>query len=399
MTDLEKKDIYGDKERYFKFKEETLEFGIPEISKINSKLILNHLSDMEQGRNISRVSKRGARSFIRLNSIRFRLVFLARLLEERKVKDFVKLKEETLCSLFNDMRTGKIKKSNGQVYKSTADYEKVFNAFWNWLIKIKRKEGIHLETICEDLDKGRDENKFVHFNKELLEKMMPYFSQDEQVRLLFMFDTIIRPPGELLNIKVSDVNFDEKPPKLTIRDEIAKTYGRAIKLLLCAEELKKYIERNKLKDDNFLFDFSPKVFNNKLKKISKEVFGEKMTLGGSKYPELTMYDFRHSGACHWRTGAYKSKIDSLMYRGGWTNLEMLNYYTKKIGMKDSIEKDDLLIGVDKHELEKKMEELQKRLDEQQQKQEKMDKLNEEISKRISELSPKQIKEFMYFKKK
>ena len=41
-----------------------------------------------------------------------------------------------------------------------------------------------------------------------------------------------------------------------------------------------------------------------------------------------------------------------MYRGGWNNLEMLNYYTKKIGMQDSIEQSDLLIDVDKNELEK-----------------------------------------------
>ena len=49
-----------------------------------------------------------------------------------------------------------------------------------------------------------------------------------------------------------------------------------------------------------------------------------MTKGGKKYSQLTMYDFRHSGACHWRTGAYKTKIDALMYRGGWNNLTRLN---------------------------------------------------------------------------
>ena len=41
-----------------------------------------------------------------------------------------------------------------------------------------------------------------------------------------------------------------------------------------------------------------------------------------------------------------------MYRGGWSNLSTLNYYTKKIGMRDSIEKSDLLIDVDRTELEK-----------------------------------------------
>ena len=45
-----------------------------------------------------------------------------------------------------------------------------------------------------------------------------------------------------------------------------------------------------------------------------------------------------------------------MYRGGWSNLSTLNYYTKKIGMRDSIEKADLLIDVDRTELEKLKEE-------------------------------------------
>jgi hypothetical protein len=45
-----------------------------------------------------------------------------------------------------------------------------------------------------------------------------------------------------------------------------------------------------------------------------------------------------------------------MYRGGWSNLSTLNYYTKKIGMRDSIEKSDLLIDVDRTELEKLKEE-------------------------------------------
>jgi len=45
-----------------------------------------------------------------------------------------------------------------------------------------------------------------------------------------------------------------------------------------------------------------------------------------------------------------------MYRGGWSNLSTLNYYTKKIGMRDSIEKSDLLIDVDKTELDELKEE-------------------------------------------
>ena len=355
MGELEKRDIYHNQERYSKWKDEVKEFGIIDLSKKNSDLITSYVFDMELGKNIGRNSRRGARTFIRLNSIRIRLVYLVKLLEKIGVKDLEKTKPDDINNLFYDMRSGKLKKQNGGVYKSVVDYEKVFLSFWNWLIKIRRKEEIIIGNICEDLDKSKEENKFVFFTFEDLQKMLSYFTPDEQVRILFMFDTLARPPSEILNLKVSDIQFKETETTVSIR--ISKTFERTIKLLLCKDELKNYIERNKLKDDDFLFQFSPPVFNKKLKQVSKELFGDKMTIGGKKYSQLTMYDFRHSGACHWRTGAYKTKIDGLMYRGGWSNLDILNYYTKKIGMKDTIEKDDLLINVDKHELEKQMDKL------------------------------------------
>jgi integrase len=184
--------------------------------------------------------------------------------------------------------------------------------------------------------------------------MMPYFSKDEQIRLLFMFDTIIRSPTELMNVKISDIHDDFE--QLTIRDEVTKTYGRTIKLLLCSEELREYVKRNELKQDDYLFSFSPSNFNKRLKQVAKKVLGTGISKGGESYNKISLYDFRHSGACHWRLGAYKTKIDALMYRGGWSNLSTLNYYTKKIGMRDSIEKSDLLIDVDRTELEKLKEE-------------------------------------------
>ena len=353
-----KKDIYNNKKKYLSWKHEVAEFGIDGISKTNSELIIRYITDMEEGRNVAKASKKGARSYTRLNTLRIRLIFVTKILEKRGVKDLTKLDEKTINDLFNDMRNGVIKTKDGRVYKSVLDYVKVFNAFWHWWIKINKREGKEISDITEEIDTSRDENSFVYFTEEQLKKMMEYFSQDEQVRMLFMFDTIIRSPTELMNIKLHDLTPDFK--EVTIREEISKTYGRTIKLLLCSEELKSYVERNKLEDGDYLFEFSAPMFNQKLKKIAKKLFGDKMSKGGKRYSELTMYDFRHSGSCHWRTGGYRTKIDALMYRGGWSNLSMLNYYTKKIGMKDSIEKDDLLIEVDKHELQKEIDDLREK---------------------------------------
>lgn len=50
---------------------------------------------------------------------------------------------------------------------------------------------------------------------------------------MFLYDTGIRAPGELRNIKVSDLQNNGK--ELAIRDEISKTFGRRIKLMLSAK--------------------------------------------------------------------------------------------------------------------------------------------------------------------
>jgi len=334
-----RRDIYNDETRFQKWKKEALKEGIG-LSKQNSDLIIQHLSSLEE-------KKRG---FNTINTRRVRLVKLFQKLENKGFYNILKLKESQAYEILKG---------------ESIDDLKGFSAFWRGLIKKQKK--LYLETkgkkgkllidICEEFNTQRGENSFVYFTFEDLQKMLPCFSTDEQVRLLFMFDTIIRSPTELMNIKVSDCHDDFK--ELQIREETSKTFGRVIKILLCSEELRDYVKRNKLNQDDYLFNFSPSGFNKKLKQIAKQVFSDRMSKAGEPYSQLSLYDFRHSGAIYWRLGAYKSKIDALMYRGGWNNLTILNYYTKKIGMQDSIEKQDLMIGVDKNELEKVKGELEK----------------------------------------
>lgn len=326
--------------------------GIPGINKTNSKLILKYLADMESGANVSRKSKKGARSFIRLNALRTRLIQLSKMLEARGINDLTQTESKDILSVYTDIINGNIKRIDGRVYTCPQDFAKDFKSFWHWVIKTSKGK---IEDITQDLDTSKEENSFVYFTKEQMEKMLPYLKPDEQVRLLFIFDTLIRSPTELMNVKVSDCHNDFT--ELTIREETAKTFGRTIKLLLCKDALRDYVKSNNLRDNDFLFKFASSKFNKKIKKVAKQVLGNGMTKGGKPYSDMTAYDFRHSGACHWRLGAYRSKIDALMYRGGWSNLGTLNYYTKKLGMKDNIEKEDLLIGVDKTEFEKQIEEL------------------------------------------
>ena len=368
-------DIYRSKERYEDWKQEVQETGIRGINKVNSDWIFSYVTNMERGENIARGTKKGGRGYKQLNKLRIRMTYLTKLLEARGIKDISKITENQITLLVSDMEKGDIKKRDGTEYKSVSSYVKTFKSFWHWLMKSQAKlyyatkgrrgrgkRGRLIRDISVDLNSNQEENNFVYMAKEEFDKYIPYFTPDEQLRLLFMWDTIIRSPTELMNLKISDFSADYK--ELTIREETSKTYGRTIKILLCSEGLAKYIQRNNLKDGDYLFKFSPPMFNKKLKKVALQVFGDKMTKGGKRFSEISMYDFRHSGACFWRKGAYKTKIDALMYRGGWSNLRILNYYTKKIGMKDSIERSDLLIEADKTELEKKLKALEKKMEEQ-----------------------------------
>lgn len=352
--------------RFEAWKSEALNIGVVGISKANSDLMLKYILDMSEGKNIARGSKKGKRSFHRCNTLRSRLKTSMLLFENIGVKDITKATEEDAHNVFNNP-----KRLNGEVFQNVADLIKDFKSFWHWLILTQRKlynetkgkKGKLLEDITANLDTSKDENSFVHFTLEEYEQVKPFLNIEEQTITLFNFDTIIRSGKEMSNVKVSDLHNVNGDIELSIRDETAKTYGRVIKLLLCKEAVREHIKRHNLKDDDFLFDYSAPYINRKLKKVFLQVFGDKMTKGGKKFSEISLYDFRHSGACYWRLGAYRSKIDALMYRGGWNNLAMLNYYTKKIGMKDSIEKSDLLIDVDKHELEIKLEQQNRKIDE------------------------------------
>ena len=319
-----------------------------------SSLIIRYLDDLEQGRNIAKGTKKGKRSYTRLKANLSKLKFIFVLLKKRNIKG-MEISDSKIVKLFNDMENGVIKKQNGREFKSTSDYARTFTSFWHWWMRINKKNGNLIEDICEDLNTVDKENNFVYFSKEELDKMLRRFTKDEAIMLLFMFDTIIRAPKELSNIRKSDLS--EDCTELNIRDEISKTYGRRIKLMLCSESLGNYVKEKQLKENDYLFGFSPPLLNKKLKNVALKLFGDKMTKGGSRFSQISMYDFRHSGAIFWRLGAYHQKIDSLMYRGAWANLRILNYYTKKIGMKDSIEEGDMLSLEDKTKLEKDLEKM------------------------------------------
>lgn len=350
-------DIYKSKERYLGWKEKSQKHQLEGISKDNSDIIKRYISDMENGINVSHRTAKGSRSYTRLNTLRLKIIYIAKEFEQRyNIKCLTNITEELIMGFFSGMRNGEIKRKNGIAFQSTADYVKIFKAFWHWHMKVNKKSGHEIFDITTDLDTSYNKPKWVYLNEEQIKDLCDNAKYEYRVLIMFLYDSGVRSPTELLNIKVSDLYNDYK--EVMIRDEISKTFGRRIKLMLCPELLKSYIKLNGLKpEDNLFKDLSYYVANRYLQRLAKRVFGDKVSEAGKKYSEITMYDFRHNSCCYWLP-RYKSE-SALKYRFGWKKSEKIHYYSEMLGMKDTISQEDLLVDVTKTEIEKRLLETEK----------------------------------------
>jgi hypothetical protein len=137
-------DPYKHKEKYESWKEKIDEVGCIEgISRKNSDLILRYIFDMEVGINISSKSAKGSRSYIRLNNLKQRMIFLTKRFEDHyNTEDITSLSEDEIIHFFAKMRNGEIKRIDGGKYESVVDFVKIFKAFWHWHVKVSRKNKI-----------------------------------------------------------------------------------------------------------------------------------------------------------------------------------------------------------------------------------------------------------------
>ena len=344
-------DPYKHKQRYENWREKVNKTGVSGISKYNSDLTLRYLDDMECGYNVSRLSAKGARSFIRLNTLRQKLVFFSKKFKELYgIDKITDIDELQLCQFFANMRKGIIARDDGKTYASTGYYAKNFKAFWHWFMKINKKEGIKIRDITEDLDSTQDKPRWVYLDEKQLKLLCEKAKYEYKVLMMFLFDSGIRSPTELINLKVSDLYNNCK--ELNIRDEVSKTFGRRIKLLLSAELLKQYIEQKGLTPEDPLFSMRPTRMNEYIKRLATKVFGDEKSPAGQKYSQLTLYDFRHISCCYWLP-RYKSE-SALKYRFGWKKSDKIHYYSELLGMKDTISEEDVLIDTTKTELEQRL---------------------------------------------
>ncbi len=343
-------DPYKHQQKYTHWKSK-IHGKIAGLTQENSDLLLKFLNDMEIGVNVAKGARKGARSFIRLNTLRSKMVFLMKEFQTRfNRKVLTEVTEEQFHEFFSKMYNGEIRREDGEKYKSTPDYVKVVKSFWHWHQKVNRKKDIEIRDITSDLDTQREKPDWVYLSEEQIRKLCHHAKFEYKVLMMFLYDAGIRAPTELMNIRVSD--FFEDFKELNIRDEISKTFGRRIKLMLSSELIKEYISSKELGREDYLFKVMPWLMNRYLRNLAKKVLGDDVSQAGQRYSELTMYDFRHCSCCYWLP-RYKSE-SALKYRFGWKKSDKIHYYSELLGMRDTISKDDLLLDNNKTEVEKEL---------------------------------------------
>ena len=351
-------DPYKHEERWNRWKVNTAN-GIPDISKKNSKIIKQYLHDMEHGLNVSAKSVKGGRSYIRLNSLTEKMVYYAKRFHEvYELDDITKITEEQVMLFFSKMRKGEICRQDGKPYLSMPSFVKIFKAFWHWHQIVNRKKGVEVQDITVDLDSRGSKPKWVYLTEEQVKRLSDCAKPHYKALIMFLYDTGIRSPTELINVKVGDLHNDYK--EVNISDEVSKTFGRRIKLMLCSDLIRKHVEYNQLRPTDYLFPIKPQTVNKYFNRLAERVFGDDMSEAGQKYKQLTMYDFRHCSCCYWLT-RYKSE-SALKYRFGWKKSDKIHYYSELLGMKDTISEEDMFVDTTKTELEQQLSLSGKKLD-------------------------------------
>jgi len=338
------------------------------VTEESQKLILAFLADMEIGANVNPSSKKGTRSFGRLRNLKSKMQTLSILFQkELSINSLADLadKELEILKFFKRMRDGEIGcRRYDKPLKAVGTYVRIFKTYWHWYQRSQRRLNNTIPDITLDLDCRDVKPKFCYFTIDDVKKLCNEANYEYRVMMMFLFDSGIRAPTEFMNVRVCDLewNNEQKYYVLTIREETAKTFGRKIKLLLCPEILKEYITKRKLEGQDPIFRKCPQRVNQYLRNLGYKVLKlgiptEKKYPNGSKQlfvkEGITMYDFRHCSACYWLP-KYKSE-SALKYRFGWKKSEMIHYYTELLGMKDTIETDDLYTDITKTELESQLQ--------------------------------------------
>jgi len=370
---------------------------VGKVSPCASKLIVQYIVDAHMGKNLPKGSPKRPRSYYTIWSYRERLPRLVGKMEKLYDKEITNLHPDEALQFFKHMRDGVITRNDGEPFKDVRTTAKIFCAFWRWHMRVSKTQGKDVEDIVSDIDltKG-DKPEWNYFTLEDVKRMVDIAPNAYyRALLMLMFDAGVRPPKELMNIRVCDLtpvpNTDYL--YLQVREKTSKTYGRKIKLLLSSSYIKKYIAESGKKDTDFVFHLAYSTTKNAVKMLGYKVLG----LGTRKQTKskhfvvsggIRLYDFRHCSVCHFLP-IYKSE-NQMMYRYGWRSAEMIHYYSEFIGMKDTLSENDLLTDDSKTRLEIELEKEKQKVTMIQ---EQMKVQQEDMSRKMQQLEAMMLQKF------
>ena len=333
------KDLYKNEKRWEDWKLNYYNKAPNGITKESWKLLIEFLKDMELGLNTP-VGKKGRRTTGTL----LNLSSHNKIMLEHLHKPIKKLTKKDIHKLEQDIITGEITRNDGKKYTAFGNYIKDFKVFWKWLMRTQ----VVNEDITEDITSKTNKPSWVYLSEKDIRKFFNQLSFDYRVYCFFLYDTGARVT-EALNTRVKD--FSEDFSKVTIREEVAKTFERTINLKLCTSLIKEYIKVNNLKDDDYIINRKPYTINKYLRYHCVKMFGKgKISHPKSKgaYEEFTMYDIRHNSACFWFNKYPTHK--GIMYRFGWRNADKIEYYSGFLGVADELVDIDMVLGADRDKL-------------------------------------------------
>jgi len=336
-----KKDLYNNKVRWENWKYMHFINTPKGIRKADWALLVEFLKDMELGLNTPKGFKGKRSEGTLLNLSSHNKLFLTHF-----KKSISKLTKKDLHKLENDISTGKIKKKSGSDYTSFGNYVKDFKVFWGWLMRTGKVQ----DNITEDITSKVNKPNWVYLSEEDIKAYFNTLLLDYRTYCFFLYDTGARVT-EALSIKVGDFSDDFK--KVTISDEIAKTFGRTINLKICSGLVKDFVKQNNLKSDDYLINKKPFTINKYLKYHVKKMFGgDNISHPKTKglYKDFTMYDIRHNSACYWYNRYPTEK--GIKYRFGWRKTDKIEYYSGFLGVADEITDEDILLTEDKNKVHK-----------------------------------------------
>jgi site-specific recombinase XerD len=181
---MTKRDPYHHKERWETWKARNMN-GLKGISTHNSDILLSYLTDMELGKNVSPVSRKGERSYIRLNSLKARMKLFAEYFD----KNLDQLTKDDIHKFFYDMRNGTLRRKDGKLYQAVGEYVKDFKAFWSWL----RRTGRTNSDIAWDLRRSDDHKPaWVYLTEDEFKTLANQANSDYRALIWLMYDTGMR---------------------------------------------------------------------------------------------------------------------------------------------------------------------------------------------------------------